>query len=161
VACRLRDAGVAGIDLAGAGGTSWSEVERFRQSQPLRVRVAASFAGWGLPTAALVPEVRRALPDRTLIASGGIRTGVDVAKAIALGADLAGLAKPLLEAALAPRGIDAVSDAVTALVAELRIAMFCTGCADVPALRALRLPGPGAAPGPHAIACEPLNLATP
>lgn len=137
VARRLWDAGVAGIDVAGAGGTSWSEVERHRHPDAMGARVAGAFAGWGLPTARLVAEVRRALPEATIIASGGVRSGVDVAKAIALGANLAGQAKPLLDAALDPRGVEAVAEAIGATIAELRIAMFCTGCADLAALRAL------------------------
>jgi isopentenyl-diphosphate delta-isomerase len=139
VARRLVEAGVSGIDVAGAGGTSWTEVERFRQTDATGARVAGAFAGWGWPTAQLVPDVRRAVPEATVIASGGVRTGVDVAKAIALGADLAGLAKPMLDAALAPRGTDAAADALGAIVTELRVAMFCTGCADLQALRSLPL----------------------
>lgn len=139
VARRLCNAGVSGIDVAGAGGTSWSEVERFRQPDANGARVAAAFAGWGLPTAQLVPEVRRVAPDVTLIASGGVRTGVDVAKAIALGADIVGFAKPMLDAALEPHGVDAAIDLLNAIITELRIALFCTGCATLHALRSLPL----------------------
>ncbi|MBV8116371.1 MAG: type 2 isopentenyl-diphosphate Delta-isomerase, partial [Candidatus Eremiobacteraeota bacterium] len=84
----LFDVGVAAVDLAGAGGTSWSEVERYRLREPWRARVAAAFSGWGIPTAECLRRAREVAPDQTIIASGGIRTGIDVAKALALGADL-------------------------------------------------------------------------
>src|SRR5437870_2751921 len=97
---RLVDAGVWAIDVAGAGGTSWSEVERFRHTTEAGARVAGAFAGWGIPTTQAIQEVRAALPDVTLIGSGGIRSGVDIAKAIALGADLTGTARPALGPAI-------------------------------------------------------------
>jgi isopentenyl-diphosphate Delta-isomerase len=121
----LFDAGVAAVDVAGAGGTSWSEVERYRIAQPWRGRVAASFAGWGIPTAAAVIEARAAAPGRTVIASGGIRDGLDVAKALALGADVAGIAGPFLRAA--DVGEEAAGTLARELVETLRIAMFCVG----------------------------------
>lgn len=136
---RLYDCGVRVIDVAGAGGTSWSEVERFRQPNAQGRRVAGAFASWGLPTAECVREVRAALPDVTLIASGGVRSGVDVAKAIALGADLAGTASPALSSAIDERGAEAVVEGLGAFIRELRVAMFCAGCADLTALRRLAL----------------------
>jgi isopentenyl-diphosphate delta-isomerase len=136
---RLVDAGVWAIDVAGAGGTSWSEVERFRQTSERGSRVAGAFAGWGVPTTEAIREVRAALPDITLIGSGGVRSGVDVAKAIALGADLAGTAKPALGPAADARGAAAVAEGLQAYIDELRVAMFCSGCADLKALRALPL----------------------
>lgn len=83
--------------------------------------------------------MRAALPTIPLIASGGVRSGVDVAKAIALGADIAGTAKPALIAAADPRGYDHVVGELQGFIDELRIAMFCSGCADLAALRALPL----------------------
>jgi isopentenyl-diphosphate delta-isomerase len=136
---RLAESGVWGIDVAGAGGTSWSEVERFRHSTELGARVAGAFAGWGLPTAEAIRQVRAALPQITLIGSGGIRSGVDIAKAIALGADLAGTAKPALGPAAAAGGTAAVVAGMQAYIDELRIAMFCSGCGDLSALRRLTL----------------------
>ena len=136
---RLVEAGVWGIDVAGAGGTSWSEVERFRQSSPRGSRVAGAFAGWGLPTTTAIREVRAALPNVTLIGSGGIRSGVDVAKAIALGADLGATAKPALGPAADGQGAQGVIEELRAYIDELRIAMFCSGCGDLKALRALKL----------------------
>lgn len=136
---RLAEAGVCVIDVAGAGGTSWSEVERFRHVTASGARVAAAFAGWGIPTTQAIREVRAALPEITLIGSGGVRNGVDIAKAIALGADLAGLAKPALGPAVAERGAAAVVESLQACIDELRVAMFCSGCGDLAALRRIRL----------------------
>lgn len=135
VARRLVDAGVAAIDVAGAGGTSWSEVERFRHTQDRGRSIAATFAGWGIPTTEAIKEVRAALPDITLIGSGGVRTGLDVAKAIALGADVVGSAAPYLAQAVGERGVEAIVDGLRGFQEELRIAMFCTGAADLAALR--------------------------
>jgi isopentenyl-diphosphate delta-isomerase len=136
---RLYDCGVHIIDVAGAGGTSWSEVERFRQTGEQGRRVAGAFADWGLSTADCVRQVRAALPQATIIGSGGVRSGVDVAKAIALGADMAGTAKPALADAINERGADAVVEGLEGFLRELRVAMFCSGCADLRALRALQI----------------------
>ncbi len=138
-AARLVEAGVWGIDVAGAGGTSWSEVERFRHTTSGGARVAGAFAGWGIPTTEAIQEVRAALPDAPLIGSGGIRSGVDMAKALALGADLAGTAKPALTQAVQERGAEAVIEGLQGFIDELRIAMFCSGCGDLHALRQLTL----------------------
>lgn len=136
---RLVEAGVWGIDVAGAGGTSWSEVERFRQTSEVGAQVAGAFAGWGIPTTEAIRQVRAVLPDVPLIGSGGVRSGVDVAKALVLGADLAATAKPALASAVQERGTDAVIDGLSRFINELRIAMFCCGCADLHALRQLQL----------------------
>jgi isopentenyl-diphosphate Delta-isomerase len=139
-AARLLEAGVAAIDVAGAGGTSWARVEGKRTGDPRREALAETFAGWGTPTATAVAAVRRTLPEVPLIASGGVRSGVDVARAIALGADLCGLALPFLEAA--ERSAEAVDALLADLIAGLRIAMFATGSATPAALRqALLAPG--------------------
>lgn len=119
----LFDAGVAAVDVAGAGGTSWSEVERHRIDEPWRARVAGTFAGWGIPTAQCIVEARAIAPGRTLIASGGIRDGLDVAKALALGADVAGIAGPFLRAANAD--FETADDLAHEIIEALRIAMFC------------------------------------
>jgi isopentenyl-diphosphate delta-isomerase len=133
VARALGERAVAGVDVAGAGGTSWSEVERHRIADPVMARVAGAFRDWGIPTAESVLACRRALPDALVIASGGLRTGVDVAKCIALGADAAAIAAPLLSAAVA--GPDVLHDVISALIAELRTAMFCIGTTSVVDLR--------------------------
>ncbi len=126
---RLAEVGVAAIDVAGAGGTCWSKVEQHRMKSPTRRRVAESFSQWGIPTAEALVLARQGAPGLPLIASGGIRTGVDAAKGIALGADLVGLASPMLKAAA--RSYQAVEDLLLALIDELRIAMFCVGAATV------------------------------
>ncbi len=133
---RLFAAGVAAVDVAGAGGTSWSEVERYRIDEPWRARVAAAFASWGIPTVQCLIEARKAAPTQALIASGGITTGIDVAKAIALGADLAGIAGPFLRAADAGTADELAAE----LMETLRIAMFCTGSATLSHLRAAPRP---------------------
>lgn len=136
---QLYNVGVRIIDVAGAGGTSWSEVERHRQMSDYRARVAGSFAGWGIPTAEAIRQVRADVPESTIIGSGGIRSGVDIAKAIALGADLAGVATPALSPAVGEHGAEAVTDVLRAYLDELRIAMFCTDSPDVRALRSVTI----------------------
>ena len=133
VARQLVDAGVAAIDVGGAGGTSWSEVERHRAPTELLRRVSGAFVGWGIPTAEAVQMVRRSLPEIPLIASGGLRSGVDAAVAIALGADLAGFAAPLLRAAAESEM--GAHDLLSALLLELRVSMFAAGMADLAQLR--------------------------
>jgi isopentenyl-diphosphate delta-isomerase len=121
----LFDAGVTGVDVAGAGGTSWSEVERHRMDETWRARVAAGFASWGIPTARSVLTARGVSPEGLVIASGGVRDGMDVAKAIALGADLAGIAGPFLRAIDA--GMDEACGFAQEVVETLRIVMFAVG----------------------------------
>jgi isopentenyl-diphosphate delta-isomerase len=130
---QLADAGVAAIDVAGAGGTSWSQVEMHRAADETSRRVAALFRGWGIPTVESLLAVRRAVPGLPVIASGGLRDGLDVAKSVALGASLAGLAGPFLQAA--DVSTQAVTDLVKELTHALRITMFCVGAADVAALQ--------------------------
>jgi isopentenyl-diphosphate delta-isomerase len=134
VARTLAEAGVAGLDVAGAGGTSWSEVERHRIADPVMQEVAASFREWGIPTADTVLAARRGFPDGLVIASGGLRSCVDAAKCLALGADAAGFAAPLLRAAAA--GPEVLRDELRRLHTELRLAMFCIGAAGLAELRA-------------------------
>ena len=132
VAQRLLDAGVAVIDVAGAGGTSWAAVEAERTLDPKQRAIAQAFAGWGTPSAQAISSVRRACPGAHLIASGGIRDGIDAAKAIRLGADLVGQAAGVLDAALI--GPEAVIEHFQILIQQLRIACFCTGSANLVAL---------------------------
>jgi isopentenyl-diphosphate delta-isomerase len=132
VARRLVDAGVAAIDVAGAGGTSWSQVEMHRARTERRRRLCAQFSDWGIPTAEAVVQVRTALPGTPLIASGGLRNGMDVAKTLALGADLAGLAEPFLKAANV--SAQAVVDLAREIGDVLRAAMFSLGIAAVRSL---------------------------
>jgi len=134
VAKRLVEAGVSGIDVAGAGGTSFSRIEVSRGHGPLR---EDAFSRWGIPTSESLQMVRRVAPRLPLIASGGITTGVEVAKAVALGADAAGIGAPLLE--LASRSDEEVVHYLSQVSDELRIAMFCVGCLTIDQLRASTL----------------------
>lgn len=136
VARRLVEAGVAALDVAGRGGTAWAEIEADRADNPRDEAVGRAFVGWGLPTPQAIQEVRRACPAAPLIGSGGLRHGVDAAKAIALGADLAGLAGMLLRPALT--SAEAVTETLEVLIRQLRIALFCCGAADLQALRRVR-----------------------
>jgi len=131
---RLLDAGVRAIDIAGTGGTSWALVEMYRQQYPERQQIAAAFANWGLPTAECLREMRRLWAEFPLIASGGIRDGVDIAKCLALGADLVGLSTPFLQGAV--QSTEACLRVAEELIETLRIAAFLTGAGHVTALRA-------------------------
>ncbi len=128
----LANAGVAAIDVAGSGGTSWSEVEYYRAPDRFHARIAAAFADWGTPTAQAIVNAREGASDLPLIASGGLRNGIDVAMCIALGASLAGLASPFLKAAHESQ--EAVDELIHILVDQLKISMFCTGARDIDAL---------------------------
>jgi isopentenyl-diphosphate delta-isomerase len=144
VARRLVDAGVAVIDVAGAGGTSWAAVEAERAGNSRQRAIAEAFAGWGIPTALAIAQVRQVCPDVLLVGSGGVRDGIDAAKAIRLGADLVGQAAGVLDAALL--GPEAVVEHFQILAEQLRIACFCTGSANLaelaqaPLLQPLALP---------------------
>ncbi|WP_336740391.1 type 2 isopentenyl-diphosphate Delta-isomerase [Aureimonas altamirensis] len=137
VARRLVDAGVAAIDVAGTGGTSFAAIEAQRQADPTMRAAAAAFADWGVPTAQAIADVRAACPGTTLIGSGGVRTGVDVARVLRLGADMAGQAA----AGLGPadHSTDAVISHFSAIIWQLRVACFCTGSVDIAALAQARL----------------------
>jgi isopentenyl-diphosphate delta-isomerase len=134
VARAAASAGVSALDVAGAGGTSWCRVEQLVRYGEIR---HPELAEWGIPTARALVEARAALPTATLIASGGVRSGVDVAKAIALGAQACAVALPLLRPAL--ESADAVVEVLDRYLFELRVAMHCSGAPDLAALSALRL----------------------
>ena len=131
VARRLIEAGVSGLDVAGAGGTSWPRIESLRATGPLR-GVGLALSGWGIPTAVSVLAV--ADLGVPVVASGGIRSGLDAAKAIALGATLVGVARPLL-VAHRTGGREGVLEAVDALIDTLRAVLLLTGSRTVGALR--------------------------
>ena len=137
LARRLLEAGVSVIDVAGAGGTSWAAVEAARIADPARAAIAAAFSDWGRPTAEALLDVRAACPDAVIIGSGGIRDGIDAAKAIRLGADIVGQAAGALAAAI--ESPEAVIAHFSVLIEQLRICCFCTGSADLAALRQARL----------------------
>ncbi|MEQ8757290.1 MAG: type 2 isopentenyl-diphosphate Delta-isomerase [Coleofasciculus sp. G1-WW12-02] len=133
MAQKLLEAGVSAIDVAGAGGTSWAKVESERALNLKQRRLGQTFADWGLPTADCITSIREIAPDIPLIASGGLRNGLEVAKAIALGADLAGLAFPFLQAA--SESTEAVDELVQLLIAEITTVLFCTGNVNLSQLR--------------------------
>lgn len=137
VARRLVDVGVAMLDVAGAGGTSWAAIEAARAPEPQARAVAMAFSGWGIPTARALADLHQALPQLPLIASGGIADGIDVAKALRLGATLVGQAAGVLQSAL--HSSEAVITHFETLIAQLRVACFCTGSTDLRALRQARL----------------------
>jgi len=137
VAARLASAGVAAIDVAGVGGTSFARVEAFRRERTEDVELALAFSDWGIPTAEALRQVRATLPTMPLIASGGIRNGVDAAKAVALGADLVGFARSILRAA--SEGEPALRRLLEGYAWQLRVTMFCAGVASLPALKATPL----------------------
>ncbi|MET3588766.1 isopentenyl-diphosphate delta-isomerase [Pseudorhizobium tarimense] len=133
----LAAAGVKIIDVAGAGGTSWAAVEALRARTPVEAAVASAFADWGQPTAAAIAALRNACPDTFIIGSGGIRTGVDAAKAIRLGADLVGQAASVLKSATSSP--EEVAEHFEIMSAQLRVACFCTGSSSLADLRVARL----------------------
>jgi isopentenyl-diphosphate Delta-isomerase len=129
----LAGQGIRIIDTAGVGGTSWARIEAERAGD---LDLGEVFAGWGIPTPLSIREVR-SVGGLTVIASGGLRNGIDVAKALALGADLAGMAYPFLQAAT--ESPERVVDKVQRIVLELKICMFCLGVKTVAELRHARL----------------------
>jgi len=114
-----------GIDCSGAGGTSWAKVEAYCARTERGRELGLRFGEWGIPTSESIANVRAAAPALPLIASGGLRSGIDLAKALALGADVGGMARPFLVAAHA--GEEALERFVQNVLEELRICMFATG----------------------------------
>jgi len=137
VARQLAQAGVAALDVAGAGGSSWSQVESRRAANTVLMRVAESFAGWGITTADAIRQARRGAPSLPIVASGGVRTGPQAAVALALGADMVGLAQPLLPPAML--SAQAVTDELRVVIEGLRIAMFAAGLADIASVKSAGL----------------------
>jgi isopentenyl-diphosphate Delta-isomerase len=125
MAQKLIDAGIGAIDVAGAGGTSWAKVESQRAKDAQQRRLGTTFADWGIPTAECIREIRAVSPSIPLIASGGLHDGLEVAKTIVLGADIAGLASPFLQAAAESES--AVCELARILMAEITTVLFCTG----------------------------------
>ncbi|PJF38929.1 MAG: type 2 isopentenyl-diphosphate Delta-isomerase, partial [Phototrophicales bacterium] len=129
----LVNVGVSAIDVAGAGGTSWSEVEYYRAPTTFHAQVARAFADWGIPTTDAIQYAVAGAPNLPIFASGGLRDGIDVAKSIALGATLAGLAGPFLKAAA--QSTEAVDELIRILSKQLRVAMLCSGAGSITQLR--------------------------
>ena len=133
-AAKLAKLPIAGIEVAGTGGTSWAAVESYRSAAgSSRAEIGQRLAGFGVPTPQSILHCRRALGDRVVVASGGLRCGMDMAVSLALGADLVAMAKPFLEAA--QDGVERVVDTIESLILELQIICFCTGVTHVRDLR--------------------------
>ena len=130
---QLSEAGVAFVDVAGAGGTSWSQVEKFRAKDPVKRAAAEAFKDWGIPTVESIKMIRGKIGNRPLIASGGMHTGLDGAKTIALGADLVGFGRSILkEATQSPED---VLEVMKIREMELRMSMFGIGAQTIQELK--------------------------
>jgi len=130
---QLAEAGVAAIDVAGAGGTSWTQVEMHRAETKDQALLAAAFIDWGIQTAQAIINVRNAAPDLKVFASGGLREGIDIAKCIALGASLGGMASPFLKAA--NQSVEKTVDTISLIRRQIEITMFASGTANLEQLR--------------------------
>jgi isopentenyl-diphosphate delta-isomerase len=133
VARKLRDAGVAAIDVAAAGGTSWSQVEKYRIKDRNKFEVAGAFRDWGIPLVDSILQVQEAAPGIPIIASGGLKNGIDLGKSIALGATLGGFAGAILKAAVS--SYEQTLDQIKIIESQLRIAMFASGMRDIEQLK--------------------------
>jgi isopentenyl-diphosphate delta-isomerase len=129
----LGQSGITAIDVAGAGGTSWSQVEMYRAGDVARRQLASAFADWGIPTAEVIQTVSLTAPHLVIIASGGLRTGIDIAKCLALGASLGGMASPFLKAA--SLSFDETIQLINLITDEIRICMFVTSSANLDHLK--------------------------
>ena len=125
----LANAGVSAIDVAGSGGTSWSQVEMYRAKTEAQRRIAATFVDWGIPTSQAILAAKRGAPNLPVIASGGLRSGLDIAKCIALGAIIGGMAGPFLKAAV--KSVEAVLEQINITHSEIKISMFCIGVGSI------------------------------
>ena len=133
VAQRLIDAGVKAIDVAGAGGTSWSEVEKHRMKSDLNREIASAFNDWGISTAVCIEEIHKFMPEIPLIASGGLKNGIDIAKCVSLGARLGGMARQFLLAAA--ESAEALEKRITVYQRQFLIAMFAVGAKNISELQ--------------------------
>jgi isopentenyl-diphosphate Delta-isomerase len=121
----LANCGVQAIDVAGAGGTSWSQVEMHRAPDEFTRQLAATFIGWGIPTAESILNVRKAVPNMTVFASGGLKDGLDIAKCIALGATLGGMAGQFLKAAAI--STENTVETMQLVKRQIEVSMFAAG----------------------------------
>jgi isopentenyl-diphosphate delta-isomerase len=140
VAKSLEEIGVAGVDVGGVGGTSWAGVEYFRaqkEDDDLKAQIGLEFWDWGIPTALATIMVLDST-DLDVISTGGIRTGLDIAKALALGATAAGIAHPVLRQAVYGSSLDVVVE-LERFLEGLRVAMYLTGCQKVEELASRQL----------------------
>lgn len=134
---RLSEAGVSAIDVAGAGGTSWSQVEMYRAPEEFTRALAATFIGWGIPTAEAILNVKRAAPGVKIFASGGLKDGLDIAKCIALGATLGGMAGEFLRAAAESQ--EAIVNLMRLTARQIQVAMFASGSKNLSQLHKIKL----------------------
>lgn len=125
----LTDCGVSAIDVAGAGGTSWSQVEMHRAPDEFTRQLAATFVGWGIPTADSILNVKKAVPDMTIFASGGIKDGLDIAKCIALGATVGGMAGQFLKAAAV--STEETVEMIKLTKRQIEVTMFACGAKEI------------------------------
>jgi isopentenyl-diphosphate delta-isomerase len=132
-AALLVSAGVAAIDVAGAGGTSWSQVEKYRVEDPYLARVAGAFRGWGIPTAESIQQVCKAAPRLPVFASGGLKDGIDIAKCLALGAVLGGMASLFIKTAAI--SAEETIKTIHEIQREIQISLFVCGCKDIASLQ--------------------------
>ena len=133
----LADCGVSAIDVAGAGGTSWSQVEMHRAPDEFTRQLAATFVGWGIPTADSILNVKKAVPDMTIFASGGIKDGLDIAKCIALGATLGGMAGQFLKAAAV--STEKAVEMMKLTKRQIEVTMFAAGVGSLEGLKVGKL----------------------
>ena len=133
----LADCGVDVIDVAGAGGTSWSQVEMHRAPDEFTRELAATFIDWGISTVDSILNVKKAAPKMTIFASGGLKNGLDIAKTIALGATLGGTTSPLLKAAM--QSTEKVVETIGLLKDQIEISMFSAGIGDIKQLSKSKL----------------------
>jgi len=133
----LADCGVQAIDVAGAGGTSWSQVEMHRAPDEFTRELAATFVGWGIPTAESILNVRKSAPDMTIFASGGIKDGLDIAKCVALGASIGGMAGQFLKAAAI--STKSAVQMMKLTKRQIEVTMFAAGVGTLENLRVGRL----------------------
>jgi isopentenyl-diphosphate delta-isomerase len=132
---KLADCGVKYIDVAGAGGTSWTKVEMYRAPETILRQTAATFADWGIPTGFSLVAASRILGNSACImASGGIRNGLDIARSIAVGADMAAFARPALLAFM-EKGSEGAITLIETMKNELKTAMLLTGAQKLSNLR--------------------------
>ncbi|MEZ4741885.1 MAG: type 2 isopentenyl-diphosphate Delta-isomerase [Bdellovibrionota bacterium] len=129
----LKERGINVMDIGGKGGTSWGYIEGLRSNDPTTRSLGDCFRNWGIPTAHSLTKIRQNDSDTTLIATGGIRDGLTVAKAVALGADMVGIGLPLFKAAL--QADEAPAEVLSAITRELKISMLCSGCQDLSQLK--------------------------
>ena len=134
---RLAECGVRAIDVAGAGGTSWSQVEMHRAPDEFTRQLAATFVGWGIPTAQSILNVKKVAPEMMIFASGGLKDGLDIAKCIALGATLGGMAGPFLKAAA--NSTEQTVETMQLVKKQIEVTMFAAGIGSLELLQQAQL----------------------